>query len=117
MSLVFDIQGGVTAAFEAIDPLCREITLHKAGNRAFDYGTQLYNETVSTETIRAFVQEGDAGALQDGSRLVDHGLEYLVTVYIPRRLSGVDKVDIGSGPKAFRIREVSDFLTVIDVDT
>lgn len=117
MNLVTAIQGGVSGAFEAIDSLCRDATLYYVGNRAFDYGSQSYSETVNTEPIRVFVQEGNSGAPQDGSRLVSHGLEYLVTVYIPKRLAGADRIDIGDGPKTFRVRETSDFLTVIDVDT
>lgn len=116
MSLQSAITEGVGLAFNAIDELCVDATLHMSGNREFDYGSQIYIETVTTESARVFVQEGDANALRSGSRMAEHGVEYIKIVYVPRRMSGVDKIDIGDGPRPFRIRETSDFLTVIDVD-
>lgn len=107
---------GVTQAFDALGDLVSTVQVQHRTPRVFNYADQSFSSGATTRTARAYIQRGEASALEHGSREDETGLRFICRVTLEGRFNYGDLIDIGQGFKPARVRESSDFVSVVDVD-
>ena len=116
MSLSESILAGVAQAFDALGDLASTVQIQHRTPRVFNYADQSFSAGTATRTARAYIQRGDAGTLEHGSREDETGLRFICRVTLEGRFNYGDLIDIGKGFQPTRVRESSDFVSVVDVD-
>lgn len=116
MSLTSSIQAAISVAFGALGDLVQQVSIRSRTGSGFDYSNLQASSFGPPRIVRAFIEEGRADNLTAGSRDDVSGLRFVKRVTLEGRVHPDDEIDIGDGFRPFRIREVSDFAAVIDVD-